>query len=227
MNKKCFIITAYIDGFDGAAFFHNKVKNEMETAFVICADGGYEYAKMLDIIPNLLIGDFDSYKGNLPSDEDANKMGIEIYKVNAVKDDTDTGLCIKYALERGFGDITIIGGVGGRLSHTVANLQLLADTSTKVDKIVMIDPFRIIQTICGPQKITIKKSDIGIKEGHSFISILSHCDTAKGISIDGAFYNLENVDISNIFPLGVSNEFVEDSMDIVVEEGILHIIIDF
>ena len=87
-------------------------------SFIICADGGTEYALSEGIIPDLVIGDFDSYKGVLPED-------IPRIVLPEEKDDTDTHYCVKYAMEQGYSDITVYGGLGGRFDHSVSNLQTL------------------------------------------------------------------------------------------------------
>ncbi|MFA9382090.1 MAG: thiamine diphosphokinase, partial [Acetanaerobacterium sp.] len=84
-------------------------------AFVICADGGYDTALRIGITPHLFVGDMDSVR--------MSPEGCEIMLSPAEKDDTDTMLAAKIAIERGYTDITIFGGLGGRLDHTLANIQ--------------------------------------------------------------------------------------------------------
>lgn len=86
--------------------------------YVICADKGYHYAKLAGVTPNLIIGDFDSYTGELPED-------IEVVRLNVHKDDTDTFVCADHALKKGFDEIVVLGGTGGRFDHSYANLCLL------------------------------------------------------------------------------------------------------
>ena len=72
--------------------------------YLICADKGYEYAKKAGAKPNLIVGDFDSYSGNLPDD-------CEVIKLNSHKDDTDLLHCIEVALSRGYDDFVILAGI--------------------------------------------------------------------------------------------------------------------
>ena len=74
--------------------------------YLICADKGYEYAKKAGIKPDLIVGDFDSYSGELPDD-------CEIIKLNSHKDDTDLLHCIGVALSRGYDDFLILAATGG------------------------------------------------------------------------------------------------------------------
>ena len=85
--------------------------------YVIAADGGYLACKRRGIVPDLLLGDFDSMEE--PADFP------KVLRLPVEKDDTDTFLAAKYALERGCRAFHIYGGTGGRLDHTLANLQLL------------------------------------------------------------------------------------------------------
>ena len=85
----------------------------------VSADCGYKNAKLLGIVPQFAVGDFDSETQNeIPRE-------TEIIEVPAEKDFTDTALAVDVALEQGADFIYIIGGLGGRLDHTMANLALL------------------------------------------------------------------------------------------------------
>ncbi len=85
---------------------------------VICADRGYQYAKAAGIKPDLIVGDFDSFTGELPE-------GIKTVRLNVRKDDTDTFVCARYAVNSGYREIDVLGAIGGRLDHSYANLCLL------------------------------------------------------------------------------------------------------
>ena len=111
MKKACVII--------GAAPCGNPLEQRayMEAgSFVICADGGYRNAQQMGVSPDLLMGDFDS--APLPD-----LPGVPVETFPEEKDDTDTMLAVKYAVREGFGRITILCGTGGRLDHTIANLD--------------------------------------------------------------------------------------------------------
>ena len=113
---KCLIITSYLS----SPISDNNVKMGTED-YIICADGGYAHAAAAAIIPHLVIGDFDSLDRTLQI-----PAGVEVLSVGVEKDDTDTLLCLKYGIERGFKEFVIVGGLGGRLDHTFANLQTMS-----------------------------------------------------------------------------------------------------
>ncbi len=87
--------------------------------YTICADGGYLLAKRMNVVPDVIIGDFDTFS------EEELPDNCEIIKHPEDKDDTDTMLAVKLALNRGYKNIVICGAIGGRLDHTFANIQTL------------------------------------------------------------------------------------------------------
>ena len=86
-----------------------------EDSFIIAVDAGWQHADTLGVEADLVLGDFDSAPE--PKEKGA------ILKLPREKDDTDTLYAVKEALRRGYTDITILGGLGGRLDHTFANMQ--------------------------------------------------------------------------------------------------------
>ncbi len=86
--------------------------------YLICADSGYRHCVQLGFSPQLVLGDFDSYAGVVQSDCELLRYPIE-------KDDTDTMLAVKQALQRGYERLLLVGMLGGRLDHTLANIQTL------------------------------------------------------------------------------------------------------
>ena len=110
---RCFIYTG------GREFFPDRIAfRPREGDLVIAADSGYRLAVELGIRVDMVLGDFDS--SDMP---DASGADVVVYPPQ--KDDTDTMIAIKYALERGCDEICIIGGMGGRLDHYMANVFAL------------------------------------------------------------------------------------------------------
>lgn len=180
------------------------------STFIICADGGYSNAVKFGITPDLAAGDFDTIS-------DDNVKNCKIMKYPPEKDDTDTMIAVKTALEKGFDDITITGALGGRLDHTFANIQTL----------MYICEHGAGGKIVGDSDIvTVQKNSSRIYsriDGYTF-SMFSMTPVSEGITTHGLKYNLENGSLISSFPLGVSNEFIEKSCEIDVKNGILLII---
>ena len=74
--------------------------------YLICADSGYRHCVQLGFSPQLVLGDFDSYAGVVQSDCELLRYPIE-------KDDTDTMLAVKQALQRGYERLVLVGMLGG------------------------------------------------------------------------------------------------------------------
>jgi thiamine pyrophosphokinase len=194
--KRCVILTAFNP-------YPSDIRGSVGLTaddFVICADGGYAYARKENIIPDVIIGDFDSWQGELPED-------IKIIRFPIEKDDTDTLLCLKYGMEQGFLEFVIAGGMGGRIDHTVANLQCMSFAAEHGKKIWMIDSRNAVTIIDGCS-IEIKK-----QEGRK-LSLLSFSEECRGVSAKGVRYPLQNAVLKNDFPLGASNEFIAETAEI-------------
>ncbi len=203
--KKCAIIPAFIEG------NLQELLPDPQNYFVICADNGYAKAEAAGIRPDLIIGDFDSYSGTLPDD-------IPVLKLPVEKDDTDTGRSLLYAMEQGYRDITIAGGIGGRFDHTMANIQNIFGA---VDKGVSV---RLISE--GNEITAVKNGTITIPKhpGHK-LSIFALSETAEGVSLSGVYYTLNDYTLTSRYPLGVSNEFLDENAVITVRRGTLLIVI--
>ena len=177
--------------------------------FVIAADGGSRFLDMLNIEPDLFVGDLDS--SNEPPEN------CLVIKVNREKDETDTALAVKEGLSRGYRDFRIYGGLGGRLDHSIANIQLIAELSTRQVKAQLIgDRITITAVTDGTLKLPNKKCGT--------VSVFCHGDTAENVDIKGLKYTLESGKLTNLVSLGVSNEFIGKPASVSVEHGTLIVI---
>ena len=180
--------------------------------FVICADNSFPNAIAEGIKPNLIIGDFDTGAPiSFPE-------GVEIMRFPVEKDDADTMLCVKEAARRGFSEITVAGGLSGRLDHTFANIQMLAYGISHRINITVTDGANTAFML-SPGKMSIPE-----KAGFS-LSVFSYGAKASGISLRGVKYPIENGELTNLFPLGLSNEITAEEAEISFVEGLLLIII--
>lgn len=188
-----------------AAGFDGLVKPIEKDDYILAADGGLTHVESLGLKPNCILGDFDSL-GYAPDDS-------TVFPVE--KDDTDAMLAVKRGLELGYRDFLLYGSLDGpRLDHTVANfsaLQYLADrgaTGCLVGKDYLV-------TVVKNGKISFDETAKGI------ISVFCMGPDAKGVTIKGLHYGLENGTLSAGFPLGVSNHFVGQKAEISVKDGSL------
>lgn len=165
--------------------------------FVIAADGGLDYAREAGIKPDLCVGDFDSVKCD-PSSENVIRLPTE-------KDDTDTLYAVKKGLELGFDEFAIYCGSGGEIDHLIANIQILLMLAKSGKRGYLMVGKRVI-TAAKDERITFSKSCSGR------FSVFAAEDSAT-VCISGAKYDFSG-QIKNTFPIGVSNEFIGEEVQI-------------
>ena len=183
-----------------------------EDDFIIAADRGYARCQQMDVKPHLLLGDFDSYEGKMDGD-------IPVLEYPVEKDDTDTMLAIKTALEKGYDDLLLLGMTGGRLDHSIANIQSVVYAAVHGAKAAMAEEDLYITALCGGQEAVIPN-----REGFT-LSVFAHSDKCSGVCLRDLYYPLEDGELVNSFPLGVSNHFLPGKdAKISLKEGIALII---
>jgi thiamine pyrophosphokinase len=177
---------------------------------VIAADSGILHLKKWGIQPNLLIGDFDSL-GFIPTDDSCLVYPKE-------KDDTDTLLAVRAGLERDFSTFVLLGCLGGRLDHTLANLQTLA---------FLLDHFAFgILVGEGTLVLALRHKKLHLSSEHKgVISLFSAGDSAI-LSIRGLKYSIEKRELTCRYPYGVSNEFIGQSAEIEVVSGDVYVLLE-
>lgn len=180
-----------------------------EGEYIIACDRGYAHALHEGIRPQLLMGDFDSYSGALPED-------IPVQRFKKEKDDTDTMLAIRWAIEQGFDAVRISCALGGRLDHLYANIQSLTFAVSAGLEAEMGDEHTWLRAL-RPGEYT-----VNAREGWS-LSLFALSERVEGLSIHGSKYQLEHGALEYRFPLGASNEFRGDA-HISFESGMLLVI---
>ncbi|MBQ8833572.1 MAG: thiamine diphosphokinase [Oscillospiraceae bacterium] len=191
-------------GFDGLA-------EEIQPGdFVIAADGGLIHTKKLGITPNAILGDFDSL-GFVP--EGANVFPVE-------KDDTDAMLAARRGLQLGYKDFRFYGSLDGpRLDHTVANFQTLQFLADRGRKGYLIGKDCIVTVV--------KDGSLAFPAGcKGTVSVFCLGPDAKGVTLRGLYYPLEEGTLTAGFPLGVSNHFTGEAAQITVTDGSLLVMWD-
>lgn len=173
--------------------------------FIICADNGYNYAKQLDIVPDLVVGDFDSYNGVLPE--------TEIITLQTHKDDTDTAHCAKFAIEQGFGEVVLFGALGGRSDHTFANFCVLQFLNENGVKGTIIDKNETVE-FCSEGLYEFRNQN-----GKTFSVFPFSCDEAVVSYYGKCEYPADKLTLKASLAMGVSNIFRSDNVKIEVIKG--------
>lgn len=197
--KKCVIIGgAPINNYKNARRY---IKDD---DFVIVCDCGLKHLDKLDLEPSLIIGDFDSHERP--------ETSVETIVLPREKDDTDTFFAVKEAIARGFDDFLLIGTVGKRIDHSMANLSILLYLDTRGFRAVSVDDYSEMEIISSKPSY--------VSDEYPFFSLLAIDGTARGISIKNALFPLENGVITPDYQYGVSNEVLKGkTAEISVADG--------
>ena len=178
-----------------------------ECDLIIAADAGIKYCERDNIVPDVIIGDFDSL-GFTPDTDNVVSLPV-------AKDDTDTSFAVKYAMNKGYKKFVIFGATGGkRADHTFANIALLSFISKNgCEGYLVCDSYTV--TSITDSKISFPdymKGDI---------SVFSFDNVSYGVTEKGLLYSLSDADIENCNIKGVSNSFVGQKSSVSVKDGTL------
>lgn len=198
---RCVIICAAPNADLG--FIKSQIKSD---DFIICADGGLEYARKLGIKPDLAVGDFDSYKGEI-AEITEKKIILDTHK-----DETDTLCCINEGIKNGCDTFLLLSALGGRFDHSFANLSLLQYITDKNCK-------GYIKT--ETETVTMLKKGVYTFEnlkGKTFSLFPFACDKAV-VSYKNTEYPLLNGDVQSSTAVGISNVFTDSKSEITIHSG--------
>ena len=173
-------------------------------ALVIAADAGLTHLNAQGVVPDLVVGDFDSL-GRIPEGSNVLRHPVE-------KDDTDMLLAVREGLARGCTQFVLYGGLGGRLDHTLANLQTLVFLARQnasgwlLGDGLAVTALRNGRLSFGP-------------EHRGTVSVFCAGADARGVDLEGLYYPLQDAVLTSGFPLGVSNQFTGAPARVTVREG--------
>lgn len=173
----------------------------------IAADRGLEAFAAAAMTPDVLLGDMDSVSDDVL---ERMKSVSEIDRLPCIKDDTDGVHALDVAIARGAKHITLLGALGGRMDHALANLMLLVRAHRSGVKAQILSENVRIERVDGCAVIHGAKGDT---------ASLLPLGSAKGVTLTGFFYPLNRYDMDSSYPLGISNVITEDEARVYVEEG--------
>ena len=180
--------------------------------YLVACDGGYKYFLNEKISPNLFVGDFDTFTNEEEVNADV------IIKLNKIKDDTDTIYACKHLIELGYDEFHLYGCLGGKIEHTIANIQFLSYLNERNIKCYLHDENDENILFLTSKDIIFKNNMFGN------ISIFSY-NKESIISIKNLQYELDNYKLTNSFPLGVSNSFIGKEAKIEIKEGKILVVV--
>jgi thiamine pyrophosphokinase len=182
---------------------------------LICADGGARHFSQAGITPHVVLGDFDSIDADLLHAYE--KEGVELVKYPARKDYTDMELALDYAAEHGATRVFIMGAMGSRMDHSLANLQLLHKLMEKGIRGVVLNDNNRVYLI--QDKIRISRM-----EGYK-LSLLPATPVVEGVTTEGLAWPLFNYTMRMGTGIGISNEFCGDTAAVRISSGRLYVIL--
>ena len=174
----------------------------------IAADRGVEAFEGTGILPDLLVGDMDSVN---PETLERMQQNVQVERLPVQKDDTDGVHALDQAIARGATNITILGALGGRMDHAMANLMLLVRAHEKGAYAEILDEHMRIVRVDGEISLTGAKGDT--------FSLLP-LGKADGVTLEGCEYHSEEeLAFESGYPLGISSVICEDEAKITVKNG--------
>ena len=203
----------------GAGELKSRTIEVRKEDFVIAADAGFSHCRRMGLSPDLIVGDFDS----LPKEEQAQLERIRkeepqrLLTLPSEKDDTDMLAAIREGLAKGCREFFLYGGLGGRLGHTIANIQCLNFLKERGAAGYLADGDMLV-FLARNETIRLPERESG------WLSLFSMGGRAQGVTLKGLKYELTDALITNSFPVGVSNEFIGKEAEITVRDGTLLIL---
>jgi len=189
-------------------------KKYIENAYIVACDNGMSHCMALKIKPDIIVGDFDSAKCDILEHYKRENIAFRTYPCK--KDETDMELGIDAAIEAGADDITIIGGIGSRLDHTMANCQLLYMLLKKGIRARLANENNEIELTDSRVVLNGRKGDI--------VSLIPMSMTVEGVTSENLEYPLDNAEMhigSRL--IAVSNVMTQDNASVSVRSGFLYV----
>lgn len=190
------------------------IREYFDEAYIIACDGGLRHCRAMMLMPNVMLGDFDSaHKEDI---EFFDNLGVLRVEYPVKKDKTDMEIAIDLAIDKRSDEIYIVGGLGSRFDHSLANVHILLRPVRLGIRACLLDENNII---------TLVEDSIDIVgEKGQTVSLLPLTTKVKGINTRHMEYELENAEMEIGSSLGVSNIMTEDVATVSVEEGTLILI---
>ena len=183
--------------------------------YIVCCDSGIGHARALNLVPDYILGDFDSCKKE--DLEYYQKLGVAIKTFPTQKDETDMELGLDFAIELGADDIVIFGGIGSRFDHTLANAHLLLRLLKKGVKARLVNEKNCVELIDHSIVLEGKKGDL--------VSTIPLSMEVTGITLEGFAYPLTDHTLTiDDDIVAVSNVMLQEKCKISIKTGYLFVI---
>ncbi|MCK9525784.1 MAG: thiamine diphosphokinase [Limnochordia bacterium] len=181
---------------------------------VICADGGAALARKWGLIPAIIIGDLDSL--DQETKEYWQGENIPFHRVSAAKDESDMDLAVSYALQRGARRITLVGGWGSRIDHSLGNVELLYRLAQEKIENRLLTKEHQLSAFTGEFRAKVVKG--------SYVSLIPLSEEVRGVTTRGLLYPLEQATLRKGSTLTISNVACEAEIFLQSDDGVLFVV---
>ena len=195
-----------------SAAFLQEIRKQYKEASIYAVDGGLTIAATAGIVPDVLVGDFDTAE---PVLVEQYAKQCKVFRHPPEKDATDTELAIELAIEHGAEELVLLGATGSRMDHTLANIHMLY-------KILLLGKRACIRN--ENNRISLHKQSFYKKKEEmfgNFVSFLPFGGEVTGVTLRGFKYPLEHALLTAGNSLGISNEVLSENIEISFETGYL------
>lgn len=206
MSKKCLILLSFVEALDR----EQAQKLAEEADYLICADGGQTIARKLGLLPDCVVGDFDST-------DTEERFSCLYLTYPAEKDLSDSEAALLHAVDQDCDEIVLLGGLGGRLDHTLGNLALLCKFAAPGREITFLDARNRVTFLQGGT-LTLEADP-----RYRYFGLIPVDAEASGITVRGAKYELTEARLMRAGTHGISNEIEGRCAEIRVKEGALFV----
>lgn len=183
---------------------------------VICADGGARLARQWGLVPAVILGDQDSLDAETKAYWQEQK--IPFLRVPSVKDETDMDLAVEYALEKGANSITLLGGWGSRIDHSLGNVELLYRLAQKGVENMLLTKQHRLSAFCQEFRAEVSLG--------GFVSLVPLTSQVTGVRSNGLLYPLQGETLQKGSTLTISNVAVARDIVVEIKAGVLLVILE-
>lgn len=194
--------------------FLKKMAEKYADALLVAVDGALEITDSLGIVPDYIVGDFDTVNPSVLCKYPEEKILRHLPE----KDQTDTELAMETAVSSGCSRIVLLGAVGSRLDHSLANIFLLERMAGHGVETVIYNE---------NNKLYLKNESFQIKRTEQygdFVSLLPLTDRVEHVTLSGLKYSLQDRTFYREESLGISNEIIEEEATITFSEGMFLVV---
>lgn len=210
MEKTAWIVTG---GTLDSGFLAETLRLHEEDCLIV-VDGALEVTHALGLVPDYIVGDFDTVNQTLLQYYEEDKILRHVPE----KDQTDTELAVETALSHGYRKLRLFGAVGSRLDHSLANIFLLERIRKQhADAVICNENNRLYFR---EQDFCINKEE----QYGNYVSLLPLTECVKDVTLSGFKYSLDHRDFFRDTTLGISNEIVDEEAVVRFSDGVFIVV---